>query len=50
MYPHFVFLYIPFLTDPKGQRIAVQIDLKKWSGLWEDFQDAMVSESIPKPE
>ena len=28
---------IKFVTDEKGQKVAVQIDLKKLGGLWEDF-------------
>ena len=36
---------IQFLTDEKGRKVAVQIDLKKHSGLWEDIQDALVAAS-----
>ena len=30
---------IQFVTDEKGQRVAVQINLKKFGELWEDFYD-----------
>ncbi len=36
---------IQFLTDEKGRKVAVQIDLKKHGALWEDFRDGLVSES-----
>ena len=35
---------IQFLTDEKGRKVAVQIDLRKHRALWEDFYDGMVSE------
>ena len=35
---------IKFLTDEKGRRVAVQIDLRKHGALWEDFYDGLVSE------
>ena len=35
---------IQFLTDEKGRKVAVQIDLRKHGALWEDFYDGMVSE------
>jgi len=31
-----------YITDEKGKRIAVQIDLKKYGKLWEDFYDALI--------
>jgi len=34
---------IQFVTDEKGRKIAVQIDLKKHRGLWEDIEDILVS-------
>jgi len=34
---------IHFLTDEKGRKIAVQIDLRKHGALWEDFYDGLVS-------
>lgn len=36
---------IQFVTDEKGRRVAVQIDLKKYGAIWEDFWDGLVSES-----
>ena len=39
---------IQFVTDDKGRRTAVLIDLKKHRGLWEDFWDGLVSESRRK--
>lgn len=35
---------ICFVTDEKGKKIAVQIDLKRYGKLWEDFYDTMVAE------
>ena len=36
---------IQFVTDDKGHRVAVLIDLRKHGALWEDFWDGLVSES-----
>lgn len=36
---------INFVTNEKNERIAVQIDLEKYSELWEDFYDVLISES-----
>jgi len=36
---------ISFVTDEKGKKIAVQIDLKKNPGLWEDIYDSLVADS-----
>ena len=36
---------IQFVTDDKGRKTAVLIDLKKHGALWEDFWDGLVSES-----
>lgn len=36
---------IQFLTDEKGRKVAVQIDLKKHRDLWEDIEDVLVSRS-----
>jgi hypothetical protein len=41
---------IQFLTDDKGQRVAVQIDLKKHGAIWQDFWDGLVSESRRKEQ
>ena len=34
-----------FVTDEKGRKDAVQIDLKKHRALWEDIEDVLVSRS-----
>ncbi len=34
---------IQFVTDPEGKKTAVQIDLKKHGGLWEDFYDLLIA-------
>ncbi|HXR26082.1 MAG TPA: hypothetical protein VN742_12015 [Candidatus Binataceae bacterium] len=39
---------IQFLTDDKGHRVAVQIDLKKHGDIWEDFWDGLISEARRK--
>ena len=39
---------IQFVTDDKGRRVAVQIDLKKYGALLEDFWDGLISESRRK--
>jgi hypothetical protein len=36
---------IQFVTDDKGRKVAVQIDLKKYGSIWQDFWDGVVSES-----
>jgi hypothetical protein len=36
---------IQYLTDEKGRKVAVQIDLKKHRELWEDIEDVLVSQS-----
>ncbi len=36
---------IQFLTDTKGQKTAVVIDLKVHKALWEDIEDVFVSRS-----
>lgn len=35
---------VQFLTDEKGRKIAVQIDLRRHREIWEDFYDGLVSE------
>ncbi len=35
---------INYVTDDKNRKIAVQIDLKKYGELWEDFYDNMIAE------
>jgi hypothetical protein len=39
---------IQFVTDDKGLKVAVQIDLKKYGAVWKDFWDGLVSESRSK--
>jgi hypothetical protein len=36
---------IQYVTDEKGRKVAVQIDLSKHRELWEDLQDVLVSRS-----
>jgi hypothetical protein len=36
---------IQFVTDEKGRKVGVLIDLKKHGAIWEDFRDGFVSES-----
>ena len=35
---------INYVTDDKNKKVAVQIDLKKYGDLWEDFYDNMIAE------
>ena len=39
---------IQFVTDEKGRKVAVQIDLKRHGAVLEDFWDGLVSESRRK--
>ena len=39
---------IQFVTDDKGRKVAVQIDLKKYGAVLEDFWDGLISESRRK--
>ena len=39
---------IQFVTDEKGRKLAVQIDLKRYGAVLEDFWDGMISESRRK--
>ena len=36
---------IHFVTDEKGHKVAVQIDLEKYGAVLEDFWDGLISES-----
>ena len=36
---------IQYVTDQKGERVAVQIDLRTHAGLWQEIEDVLVSES-----
>lgn len=35
---------IQFVTDEKGKKTAVLIDLKKYGKLWEDFYDNLIAD------
>jgi hypothetical protein len=39
---------VQFVTDEKGRKVAVQIDLKKYGTRLEDFWDGLISESRRK--
>jgi hypothetical protein len=39
---------IQFVTDEKGRKVGVLIDLKKHGAIWEDFSDGLISESRRK--
>ncbi len=39
---------IQFVTDEKGRKTGVLIDLKKHGAIWEDFWDGLVAESRRK--
>ena len=39
---------IQFVTDEKGRKVAVQIDLKRYGAILEDFWDGLISESRRK--
>lgn len=34
---------IQYVTDDKGRKTAVLIDLRKYGELWEDFYDALIA-------
>jgi hypothetical protein len=36
---------IHFVTDEASKKVAVQLDLKKHRGLWEEIEDVFVSRS-----
>jgi hypothetical protein len=36
---------IQFVTDERGRKVAVQIDLKRYGALLEDFWDGLISQS-----
>ena len=36
---------IQYVTDEKGRKVAVQIDLHKHRELWEDIEDVLASRS-----
>lgn len=35
---------VQFLTDARGRKVAVQIDLRKHGAIWRDFYDGLISE------
>jgi hypothetical protein len=39
---------IQYLTNKKGERVAVQIDPKKHGDLWEDIYDSLIARSRDK--
>jgi len=39
---------IQFVTDAKGRKLAVQIDLRRYGAVLEDFWDGLISESRRK--
>jgi hypothetical protein len=39
---------IQFVTDEKGRKVAIQINLKKYGAVLEDFWDGLISESRRK--
>jgi hypothetical protein len=39
-----------FVTDEKGHKVAVQITLRKYGKLWEDFCDGIISEERRKEQ
>jgi hypothetical protein len=39
---------IQFVTDERGRKVAVQINLKKYGTVLEDFWDGLISESRRK--
>lgn len=47
---------IQYVTGEQGRKVAVQIDLRQYAHLWEEFEDVLVSksrqdeESIPLDE
>jgi hypothetical protein len=36
---------IQFVVDEKGEQVAVQIDLRRYRDLWEDFYDSLIAHS-----
>lgn len=35
---------INYVTDDKNEKVAVQIDLRKYGEVWEDFYDSLIAE------
>ena len=36
---------IQFVVNEKGEHVAVQIDLRRYRDLWEDFYDSLIAHS-----
>ena len=41
---------IHFVTNEKGKKVAVQIDLERYGELWEDFYDQLVADERKNEE
>ncbi|MDH5718434.1 MAG: hypothetical protein OEZ22_12480 [Spirochaetia bacterium] len=39
---------LEYITDEKGKKKAVIIDLKKYADLWEDFYDGLIAKKREK--
>jgi hypothetical protein len=39
---------IQFLTNDKGEKVAVQIDLRRYGDLWEDVYDSLTARKRAK--
>jgi hypothetical protein len=39
---------IQFVTDERGRKVGVLIDLKKHGAIWEEFSEGLISESRRK--
>lgn len=39
---------IQFVTNDKGERVAVQIDLRKYGDVWEDVYDSLIARQRAK--
>jgi hypothetical protein len=44
----FIMTGIQFVTDEKGRKVAVLINLRKHGAVWEDFYDGLISEKRRK--
>jgi hypothetical protein len=41
---------IQYVTDERGRKVAVQIDLRQHADLWEEFEDVLISNSRQNEE
>ena len=39
---------IQYVTNDKGEKVAVQIDLRKYGDLWEDMYDTLIARKRAK--